>query len=72
MLGLNLFMSNKKIYYLRKYQRLMYTSKKENAPAVIDIIDSSDVVHGRFTEDDAPFVCMKYEFFKVFKSKPSV
>jgi len=68
MLGLNLFMSNKKIYYLRKYQRLMYTSKKENAPAVIDIIDS-DIVFGHFVEDDTPFSCMQHEFKRIFKRK---
>lgn len=46
----------------------MYTSKKENAPAVIDIIDS-DIVFGHFVEDDTPFSCMQHEFKRIFKRK---
>jgi len=60
------------IYYLKKYHRPLVTSKHENTQAVIDFIDSANVVHGHYLDDPkTTFVCLKHEFSKIFSSKPS-
>lgn len=61
------------IYYLKKYHSPLITSKAENTQAVIDFIDSADVVHGHYIDDPkTTFVCCKHEFSKIFSSNPSL
>ena len=61
------------IYYLKKHHRMFITSKPENTQAIIDFIDSADVVHGHYLDDPkTTFICCKHEFSRIFSSKPSL
>lgn len=63
-------MKKNKIYYLKKYHKGFYTSKKVNEIAIIDLM-CNDIVYGHYLLDPSTkFMCMKHEFSKIFSGKP--
>ena len=67
-------MKTNTIYYLKKNQKLLCTSKKTNTRAVIDVIDKFTVkghyIDLKENELWKTFYCCPHEFHKIFSSKP--
>lgn len=65
-------MNKDTIYYLKKNQKLLITSKKANSKAVINFIDGNNIVHGHYLDKyETIFNCCEHEFSEIFSSEPS-
>ena len=62
------------IYYLKKYQKLMNTSKPAGTKAMVECITGTGLVCGFYPDygEESIFNCMEHEFFKIFSKKDTL